>query len=125
MSVVVLWDVSPTVAHWMFRFAKNLRAEQISVEILRGKGELENVELNEQVLGEVLELPAFLRIRKAACNRIGVLVPWSRLKSTPIKLVRRRHSGDKLESAKPIWKRQPELASTWKPITHGLLQHHQ
>ena len=40
-----------------FRFARNLKPEQISVEVLRGKGELKNIVLNEDVLSEKLELP--------------------------------------------------------------------
>lgn len=71
-----------------FRFAKNLSPDQISVEILRGKSELKNIELNEDVLTEALELPAWLKIKRAGCNRICVRVPWTRLKSAPVQLVR-------------------------------------
>uniref|UniRef100_A0A915PR88 Chorein N-terminal domain-containing protein n=1 Tax=Setaria digitata TaxID=48799 RepID=A0A915PR88_9BILA len=34
----------------------------------------------------VLELPAWLRVKKAICNRIAVKVPWTKLKSQPVQL---------------------------------------
>ncbi|VDN57863.1 unnamed protein product [Dracunculus medinensis] len=63
-------------------FARNITADQISVQILSGHGELRDIELNE----EVLELPAWLRINRATCNRISVKVPWTRLQSSPLQM---------------------------------------
>ncbi|KRY53163.1 UHRF1-binding protein 1-like [Trichinella britovi] len=54
------------------RFAKNVSPDQISVEVLRGKGELYNIELNEDVLTDVLEFPSW--------------IPWTRLKTHPVLL---------------------------------------
>ncbi|VDN04551.1 unnamed protein product [Thelazia callipaeda] len=68
------------------KFARNITPDQISVQILSGKGELKNIELNEMVLSEALELPVWLRIKRAVCNRIAVKVPWTRLKSQPVQL---------------------------------------
>ncbi|VDO32762.1 unnamed protein product [Brugia timori] len=34
----------------------------------------------------VLELPTWLRVKRAVCNRIAVKVPWTKLKSQPVKL---------------------------------------
>uniref|UniRef100_A0AAF5PGS6 Chorein_N domain-containing protein n=1 Tax=Wuchereria bancrofti TaxID=6293 RepID=A0AAF5PGS6_WUCBA len=68
------------------KFVRNITADQISVQILSGKGELKNIELNEIVLSEVLELPTWLRVKRAVCNRIAVKVPWTKLKSQPVKL---------------------------------------
>ncbi|KHN82717.1 UHRF1-binding protein 1-like [Toxocara canis] len=68
-------------------FARNVTPDQISVQILSGKGELKNIELNEVVLTEVLELPTWLRVKRARCNRVAVKVPWTRLKSSPVQLV--------------------------------------
>ncbi|CAG9533480.1 unnamed protein product [Cercopithifilaria johnstoni] len=68
------------------KFVRNITADQISVQILSGKGELKNIELNEIVLSEVLELPTWLRVKRAVCNRIAVKVPWTKLKSEPVKL---------------------------------------
>lgn len=70
-----------------FRFAKNLTPDQISVEVLRGKGELRNIELNETVLSERLEFPSWLKICHARCNRVIVKVPWTKIKSTAVELV--------------------------------------
>ncbi|OUC46745.1 hypothetical protein D917_07486 [Trichinella nativa] len=53
-------------------FAKNVSPDQISVEVLRGKGELYNIELNEDVLTDVLEFPSW--------------IPWTRLKTHPVLL---------------------------------------
>ncbi|OZC09215.1 hypothetical protein X798_03759 [Onchocerca flexuosa] len=72
--------------HPNFRFVRNITADQISVQILSGKGELKNIELNETVLSEVLELPTWLRVKRAICNRIAVKVPWTKLKSQPVQL---------------------------------------
>ncbi|VDM24779.1 unnamed protein product [Toxocara canis] len=69
-----------------YRFARNVTPDQISVQILSGKGELKNIELNEVVLTEVLELPTWLRVKRARCNRVAVKVPWTRLKSSPVQL---------------------------------------
>lgn len=71
-----------------FRFARNLKPEQISVEVLRGKGELKNIVLNEDVLSEKLELPPWLKIVRAECNRVSVKIPWTSLKSKPVQIVR-------------------------------------
>uniref|UniRef100_A0A0N5ABT9 Chorein_N domain-containing protein n=1 Tax=Syphacia muris TaxID=451379 RepID=A0A0N5ABT9_9BILA len=69
-----------------FIFARNITADQIDVKILSGKGELKNIELNELVLTEVLELPTWLQIRRAHCNSVIIIVPWTGLRTTPIKL---------------------------------------
>uniref|UniRef100_A0A7E4VL87 Chorein N-terminal domain-containing protein n=1 Tax=Panagrellus redivivus TaxID=6233 RepID=A0A7E4VL87_PANRE len=68
-------------------FAKNLKPEQISLEVLGGTGELRNIVLNEEVLSEKLELPPFLRIRRAECNRVKVKVPWTKLNSAPVEII--------------------------------------
>ncbi|CAJ0955343.1 unnamed protein product, partial [Mesorhabditis belari] len=68
------------------KFARNLKPEQISLDVLKGKSELRNIELNEEVLTEVLELPIWLKIKKANCNRVAVRVPWTNLKSKPVEL---------------------------------------
>jgi hypothetical protein len=78
--------ITPNITN-THRFAKNVRPEQISVEVLRGKGELHNIHLNEDVLADVLELPAWVHIDKAVCTKLAVNIPWTRLKSAPIQLV--------------------------------------
>uniref|UniRef100_A0A915ED67 Chorein N-terminal domain-containing protein n=1 Tax=Ditylenchus dipsaci TaxID=166011 RepID=A0A915ED67_9BILA len=48
------------------QFARNITPDQISLEVLSGRGELRNIELNEKVLTEKLELPPWLKICKAS-----------------------------------------------------------
>ena len=71
---------------YCFRFAKNLSPDQIHLSALKGEGELKNLELNDQVLTELLELPSWLRLTKATCNRVSVRIQWTKLKSVPIHL---------------------------------------
>lgn len=83
----------------------------MSVEVLRGKAELQNIEVclfaflsndehvvascynllkvqvDEKVLADVLELPSWMHIDSALCTRVAVNVPWTRLKSAPLQLV--------------------------------------
>ena len=68
------------------RFAKNLSHDQINVSTLKGEGELKNLELNEEVLTDLAELPSWLRLSRATCNRVSVRIQWTKLKSVPIQL---------------------------------------
>ena len=56
------------------RFTKNLSPNKISVKFLKGEGELHNLELDETTLAELLELPPWIRLTKATCNRISAKV---------------------------------------------------
>ncbi|KAH9519137.1 UHRF1-binding protein 1, partial [Bulinus truncatus] len=66
------------------KFTKNLSADKINLSTLKGEGELSNLELNEDILTQLLELPTWLRITKAVCNRVSVKIQWTKLKSQPI-----------------------------------------
>ena len=68
------------------RFAKNLSHDQINVSTLKGEGELKNLELNEEVLTDLAELPSWLRLSRATCNRVSLRIQWTKLKSVPIQL---------------------------------------
>ena len=68
------------------KFAKNLSHDQIHLSTLKGEGELTNRELNDEVLTERLELPSWLRLTCATCNRVTVRIQWTKLKSVPIYL---------------------------------------
>ena len=70
------------------RFAKNLNSEDINLSTWRGEGELKNLDLNEEVLCDLLELPTWLRLAKASVNKVSVKIQWTKLKSVPIFLVR-------------------------------------
>jgi hypothetical protein len=69
-----------------FRFVKNLSHDQIHVSTLKGEGELKNLELNDEVLTDLLELPSWLRLSRATCNRVTLRIQWTKLKSVPIQL---------------------------------------
>ena len=70
------------------RFAKNLTADKINISTMRGEGEMSNLELNETVMTDLLELPAWMRITRVWCNRVTVRIHWTKLKSVPIYVVR-------------------------------------
>lgn len=60
----------------------------MNLSTFKGEGELSNLELNEIVLTELLELPSWLRLSSAVCNKVVFRIPWTKLKSVPIHLVR-------------------------------------
>ncbi|XP_022691921.1 uncharacterized protein LOC111262148 isoform X2 [Varroa jacobsoni] len=66
------------------RFTKNLSVENIQLSALKGRCELQNLELNEDLLMELLELPCWLSLTRAFCNSAILKVPWTKLKSEPI-----------------------------------------
>ncbi|GFY42863.1 UHRF1-binding protein 1-like [Trichonephila inaurata madagascariensis] len=68
------------------KFAKNLSPDKLHLSTLKGHGELRNLELNEKVLTELLELPAWLCLTKATCNYVTLQISWTKLKSVPIHL---------------------------------------
>ena len=60
---------------------------QIERDLCReGEGELKDLELNDELLTDLLELPVWLRLSKATCNRVAVRIAWTKLKSVPIHL---------------------------------------
>ncbi|TRY71448.1 hypothetical protein DNTS_010936 [Danionella cerebrum] len=54
------------------RFTKNLSPDKINVSTLKGEGQLSNLELDEEVLQNMLDLPTWLAIQ------------WTKLKTSPI-----------------------------------------
>lgn len=69
------------------RFTKNLSPEQISLSALRGSGELQDLTLDEDLLTDLLELPGWVRLTSAKCNRASFRIQWTKLKTVPIVLV--------------------------------------
>ncbi|XP_028174870.1 UHRF1-binding protein 1-like, partial [Ostrinia furnacalis] len=68
------------------RFTKNLNPEQISLSALRGSGELHDLTLDEDLLTDLLELPGWVRLTSARCNRATFRIQWTKLKTVPIVL---------------------------------------
>lgn len=60
--------------HHSFRFTKNLSPDKINLSTLKGEGQLTNLELDEEVLQNVLELPTWLAITRVYCNRASIRV---------------------------------------------------
>ena len=56
------------------RFAKNLSPDKIQLSTLKGEGELTNLELNEDILMELMDLPTWLKLTKAVCNKVNIKV---------------------------------------------------
>ncbi|XP_075407228.1 bridge-like lipid transfer protein family member 3B [Tenrec ecaudatus] len=66
------------------RFTKNLSPDKINLSTLKGEGELKNLELDEEVLQNMLDLPTWLAISKVFCNKASIRIPWTKLKTHPI-----------------------------------------
>uniref|UniRef100_A0A8C5CYD2 Chorein N-terminal domain-containing protein n=1 Tax=Gadus morhua TaxID=8049 RepID=A0A8C5CYD2_GADMO len=68
------------------RFAKNLSPDKINLSTLKGEGQLTNLELDEEVLQSLLDLPTWLAINRVGCNKATIRIPWTKLKTHPISL---------------------------------------
>uniref|UniRef100_A0A8C6YXW8 UHRF1 binding protein 1 n=1 Tax=Nothoprocta perdicaria TaxID=30464 RepID=A0A8C6YXW8_NOTPE len=56
------------------KFTKNLSPDKINLSTLKGQGQLTNLELDEEVLQNVLELPTWLAITRVYCNKASIRV---------------------------------------------------
>lgn len=68
-----------------------MSVDQINLSTLRGEGELSNLELDEAVLTDLLELPSWLKLTNAWCNKVILRIQWTKLKSVPIFLVSHKY----------------------------------
>ncbi|CAJ0964702.1 unnamed protein product [Ranitomeya imitator] len=73
-------------ARLVWRFTKNLSPDKINLSTLKGEGQLTNLELDEDVLQNMLDLPTWLAINKVFCNKAAIRIPWTKLKTHPITL---------------------------------------
>ena len=46
-----------------------MSANQINISTFKGEGEMKNIELDENVIMSLIELPTWLKITKATCNK--------------------------------------------------------
>lgn len=60
------------------RFAKNLSPDKINLSTLKGEGQLTNLELDEEVLQSLLDLPTWLAINRVCCNKAAIRVSEGR-----------------------------------------------
>ncbi|XP_060078539.1 bridge-like lipid transfer protein family member 3B, partial [Ylistrum balloti] len=68
------------------KFTKNLSPDKINLSTLRGEGELSNLELDEAILMDLMDLPTWMRLKKAVCNKLTIKIAWTKLKSQPISI---------------------------------------
>ncbi|XP_071452381.1 bridge-like lipid transfer protein family member 3B isoform X2 [Hetaerina americana] len=66
------------------RFTKNLSADRINLSTFKGEGDLTDLQLDENVLTDLLELPSWLRLTKAWCNKVSFRIQLRKLRSVPI-----------------------------------------
>ncbi|PAA81466.1 hypothetical protein BOX15_Mlig023696g1 [Macrostomum lignano] len=72
------------ILHYLSRFAKNLSPEHLKLSFVKGEGELTNLELNEEAIMQLLDLPTWLRLRSARCNRVCIRCQWTKLQKQPL-----------------------------------------
>ncbi|XP_053706359.1 bridge-like lipid transfer protein family member 3A [Synchiropus splendidus] len=66
------------------RFTKNLSPDKINLSTLKGEGQLSNLELDEEVLQNMLDLPTWLAVTRVFCNKAAIRIQWTKLKTSPI-----------------------------------------
>ncbi|XP_060051580.1 bridge-like lipid transfer protein family member 3B isoform X2 [Erinaceus europaeus] len=76
--------IKKQVLKHLSRFTKNLSPDKINLSTLKGEGELKNLELDEEVLQNMLDLPTWLAINRVFCNKASIRIPWTKLKTHPI-----------------------------------------
>ncbi|CAG04039.1 unnamed protein product, partial [Tetraodon nigroviridis] len=68
----------------LLRFTKNLSPDKINLSTLKGEGQLSNLELDEEVLQNMLDLPTWLAVTRVYCNKAAIRIQWTKLKTSPI-----------------------------------------
>ncbi|KAL0158824.1 hypothetical protein M9458_046900, partial [Cirrhinus mrigala] len=53
-------------------FTKNLSPDKINLSTLKGEGQLSNLELDEEVLQNMLDLPTWLAVTRVYCNKAAI-----------------------------------------------------
>uniref|UniRef100_A0AAY4CF06 UHRF1 binding protein 1 n=1 Tax=Denticeps clupeoides TaxID=299321 RepID=A0AAY4CF06_9TELE len=54
------------------KFANNLSPDKINLSTLKGEGQLSNLELDEEVLQNMLDLPTWLAVTRVYCNKAAI-----------------------------------------------------
>ncbi|XP_077994904.1 bridge-like lipid transfer protein family member 3B [Glandiceps talaboti] len=65
------------------KFVKNLSQDKINLSTFKGEGELSDIELDETVLMDLMDLPTWVVLTKAVCNKVTIKIPWTKLKTHP------------------------------------------
>ncbi|CAB1435635.1 unnamed protein product [Pleuronectes platessa] len=75
---------SEQILKHLSRFTKNLSPDKINLSTLKGEGQLSNLELDEEVLQNMLDLPTWLAVTRVYCNKAAIRIQWTKLKTSPI-----------------------------------------
>ncbi|OTF84200.1 hypothetical protein BLA29_012236, partial [Euroglyphus maynei] len=65
-------------------FTKNLSPDKLQLSAIKGSCEVNNIELDENVLMQLLELPVWMSLTRAYCNYASIKIQWMKLKTIPI-----------------------------------------
>ncbi|KAI4898865.1 hypothetical protein NFI96_024168 [Prochilodus magdalenae] len=76
--------LNTSVPVFLCRFTKNLSPDKINLSTLKGEGQLSNLELDEEVLQNMLDLPTWLAVTRVYCNKAAIRIQWTKLKTSPI-----------------------------------------
>ena len=79
MYVHNLINLSFNYTLFNFRFTKNLSPDKINLSTLKGEGELSNLELDEAILMDLLDLPTWMKLTKAVCNKVSIKVRYRKI----------------------------------------------
>ncbi|KAH7642845.1 uhrf1-binding protein 1-like protein [Dermatophagoides farinae] len=66
------------------KFTKNLSPDKLQLSAIKGSCEVTNIELDENVLMQLLELPVWMSLTRAYCNYASIKIQWMKLKTIPI-----------------------------------------
>nr|CAB3267499.1 UHRF1-binding protein 1-like [Phallusia mammillata] len=107
------------------KFAKNLSADSIQLSTLRGEGELSNLELDCVAIQNLINLPTWLQINHAKCNKVHVKIPWTKLKGTAITIFLDAVELDMVTCEKPRPPNGPspiEASASSGDLSYGFIQ---
>ncbi|XP_036448042.1 UHRF1-binding protein 1-like [Colossoma macropomum] len=83
-SGIMAGIIKKQILKHLSRFTKNLSPDKINLSTLKGEGQLSNLELDEEVLQNMLDLPTWLAVTRVYCNKAAIRIQWTKLKTSPI-----------------------------------------
>jgi len=68
-------------------FINDFKKEQFNLSVLQGKGQLNDLNLNERVVQELLLIPPNMKVIKATCSELVVKMPsFTKINKVPVVL---------------------------------------
>eukprot|EP00038_Savillea_parva_P009469 m.183721 g.183721 ORF g.183721 m.183721 type:complete len:1306 (+) comp15926_c0_seq1:168-4085(+) len=74
------------LAKAMSKYFKNIQQDMFTLSFFRGEAELNDLELRPEVLQHLLDLPPWLKLKKATIGSIRASVTWTKIKSQAIRI---------------------------------------